>query len=912
MIKKLTLILISFFLNIGSAVFPQDLSEINIPYKKFVLNNGLTLIVHEDHKAPIAAVSVWYHVGSKNEKHGKTGFAHLFEHLMYNGSEHFNDDYFQAMERIGATDMNGTTNKDRTNYFENVPTSGLDVALWMESDRMGYLLGAIDSAKLNEQRGVVQNEKRQGENQPYGRKIRWAISQNTYPYDHPYSWETIGYMEDLDSASLDDVKNWFNSFYGAANAVIVISGDVNTNDVKQKVEKYFGDIPAGPPIERQKIWINKMSGSKRVIMEDRVPQARIYKVWNVPQWNSQELAYLDLVSDVLALGKTSRLFKRLVYEDQIATDVSAYYDPGEIGSQFVIYATAKPDGDLAQVENAIEEELNKFLKEGPTKEEVEKVKTHHIANFIRGIEQIGGFRGKSNILAQGEVFADDPGFYKTKLRWVKNATVENLKNAAVKWLLDGVFNLEVHPYPNYSTAVSEVNRAKLPEAGTPPEAKFPEIQEAALSNGLKILFAKRSSIPIINFNLLIDAGYSADQFSFAGTANLTSSMLDEGTDSKNALQISDELLKLGANLSSSANLDFSIVSFSALKSNLDKSLDLFADVILNPSFPEQELKRVKKETLARIAREKVNPVSMAIRVLPRFLFGKDHAYGNPMTGTGFKETVEKITRKDLSDFHNTWFKPNNATLVIVGDADLNSLKPKLEKLFADWKKGKVPQKNISKVENKKNNIIYLLDKPGAEQSVIFGAEVVPPISEINNIAVETLNNILGGTFTSRINMNLREDKHWSYGAHSFIRGTKVQRPFVAYGLVQTDKTKESLIELRKELIQIIGKKPPVQEELNKVKLNQTLELSGSWETSGDIASAIDRLVMYNLPKNYYKTYADKVKNLSLDEINKIAKEIIHPDDLVWIVVGDKSKIEKGLTELNYEIKMIDSDGDLIN
>src|SRR5258705_185207 len=339
-------------------------APITIPYQRFVLKNGLTLLVHEDHKAPIVAVNIWYHVGSKNERPGRTGFAHLFEHLMFNGSEHFNDDYFQPFERIGATDQNGTTNNDRTNYFENVPTTALDVALWMESDRMGHLLGAIDTMKLNEQRGVVQNEKRQGENQPYG-KVNMLMTEGTYPAGHPYSWSVIGSMQDLDAAKLDDVKEWFRTYYGPNNAVIVLAGDITPETARQKVEQFFGDIPATPPIAKQDVWIARRTGSHREVMQDRVPQGRIYKEWNIPQFGSADGDYLDLVTDVLAAGKTSRLYKRLVYDEQIATDVAAYVDLREIGGQLVIRATAKPGGDLAPAERAIDEELARVIQSGP-------------------------------------------------------------------------------------------------------------------------------------------------------------------------------------------------------------------------------------------------------------------------------------------------------------------------------------------------------------------------------------------------------------------------------------------------------------------------------------------------------------------------------------------------------------------
>ncbi|HON06615.1 MAG TPA: pitrilysin family protein, partial [Verrucomicrobiota bacterium] len=474
----------------------RSTNVIEIPYTKVVLPNGLTVIVHEDHKAPIVSVNVWYHVGSKNEKPGKTGFAHLFEHLMFNGSEHFNDDYFKAMEKVGATDLNGTTSEDRTNYFQNAPKDALDFLLWLESDRMGHLVGAIDQAKLDEQRGVVQNEKRQYENQPYAISEE-LITKATWPSGHPYSWTVIGSMEDLNAATLDDVKEWFKKYYGAANATLVIAGDVDTNEAIEKAKKYFGDIDSGSTLARFDAWVPPMNTVIRQKATDRVPQARIYKVWNVPQYGTTDLNILDLTSDVLGSGKTSRLYKRLVYKDQIATDVSVYVDAREIASQFLIIASAKPDVDLSKVEKAIDEELEKFLKTGPTEKELQRVKTQYEAGFIRGVERIGGFGGKSDVLAHNFVFTGSPDYYKIQLKEVKEATAKQLKDTANKWLTNGHYILEIHPFPDYKTIPTQVDRSKLPVPELKPEVKFPQLERAELSNGLKIVLAQRHTVPVI-------------------------------------------------------------------------------------------------------------------------------------------------------------------------------------------------------------------------------------------------------------------------------------------------------------------------------------------------------------------------------------------------------------------------------
>jgi zinc protease len=889
------------------AAFAQT-AAIDIPYKQFTLDNGLTVIVHEDHKAPIVAVNIWYHVGSKNEKPGKTGFAHLFEHLMFGGSENFHGRYIDAMERVGATDLNGTTNSDRTNYFEDVPTSALDYTLWLESDRMGHLLGSFDEKTLTLQRGVVQNEKRQGENQPYG-VTRQLITENTYPAGHPYSWTVIGSMDDLNAASMSDVKDWFRTYYGPSNAVLVLAGDLDFNTVKEKVEKYFGDIPAGPPIGKQEVWVAKMAGTHRGTVQDRVPQARIYKIWNVPQYGSADADYLMLVSRCLAQGRVSRLYKRLVYDDQIATDVQARLDENEIGSQFAITATARRGQELSKVEKEVDEELARFLESGPEPRELLRVKTEYAAGFIRGVDRIGGFGGKSDVLARGAAFLGDPGAYKAQLQRVQDASVQDLKSAARRWLSDGVYILEVHPFPSFKTATASADRSKMPETGTPPELKLPKLERVTLSNGLKVILAERHEIPVVDFRLQLDAGYAADQFASPGTASLTAALLDGGTAKRTALQISEEAALLGAQLRAGAGLDSSSVSLSALKSNLDQSLELYADVILHPSFPESDFRRQQKQQIAAIQREKVTPSSMGLRVFPGLLYGANHAYGNPLTGSGTEASVSKLTRDDLVKFHETWFKPNHATLIVVGDTTLGELTPKLDKLLDGWKQGDVPAKNIGTVEYQPKPVVYLLDRPGAIQSVILAGEIAPPRNNPDEIGIETMNNILGGNFGARINMNLREDKHWSYGASSRLISARGQRPFVVIAPVQTDKTKESLAEIDKELRGILGGKPPTAEELAKVQANETLSLPGSRETMSEVANSIETLVEYGLPDDYYEKYAGRVRALQVSDIEAIAKRVVRPDNLVWVIVGDRAKIEAGVRELNLgELKFLDADG----
>src|SRR5262245_7862609 len=573
-----------------------------IAYTKYVLKNGLTLIVHEDHKAPIVAVNVWYHVGSKNERLGRTGFAHLFEHLMFNGSEHYNNDYFKAVEPVGATDLNGTTNEDRTNYFQNVPVSALDLVLWLESDRMGHLVGAIEKAKLDEQRGVVQNEKRQGENEPYAINDE-LVTKAVWPAAHPYAHTVIGSMEDLDAASLEDVKEWYKTYYGPSNPGLTVAGDIDAETARQKVEKYFGDIPPGPPVGHFQSWVAKRTGSQHQIAQDRVPRARVYKVWNIPGQYTADAAYLDLLTAILSSDKASCLYKRLVYDDQIATDVTVLLDNREIGGLFYIMATAKPGGDLSKVSKAVDEELARILKNGPTQAELDRIRTGWFARFVRGAERIGGFGGKSDILAQSTVYGGSPDAYKKNLKWVADATPADIKRVANQWLSDGQYSLDIVPYPNLAPAATGADRSKLPEPGEPPAPKFPDLKKAKLSNGLQVIVAERHGVPVVNFAMLFDAGHASDQFANPGTALLAMRTLEDGTTTYNAIDLSTELSRLGANVSTGANLDMSFVNMSALKTELDPALKLYADVILHPAFSKVDFERRQQLQLAAIQTE---------------------------------------------------------------------------------------------------------------------------------------------------------------------------------------------------------------------------------------------------------------------------------------------------------------------
>lgn len=886
--------------------------EALIPYELFVLDNGLTLIVHEDHKAPVVSVNIWYHVGSKNEQPGQTGFAHLFEHLMFQGSENFDGEYIESLQQIGATDLNGTTWFDRTNYFQTVPKTALDRVLWLESDRMGHLLGAIDQAKLDEQRGVVQNEKRQGENQPYD-KVWQHLLKQLYTDGHPYSWETIGSMKDLEAASLEDVQEWFRTYYGPNNAVLAVAGDVETAKVLERVKHYFGDIPPGPPLVKLEEWVPRHSSERRERIEDRVSQERLYMAWTSPRWGTRAASDLELALHIIGGDKNSRLYKRLVYEDQIATDVEMGAYNLEIAGLTYLQASAKVGVDLAIIEKAAKEEIQRFIDRGPTAKELERVQTQYRASFLRGIERVGGFGGKSGVLAENMVYGGSPDRYQRKLDYIADASRADLQTVVGEWLGENAYIAEVYPHPAMTAAPAGADRSKPPEPAGFPSGEFPEFDRVTLTNGLDVLVAQRTAIPLVNLTLILNAGFAADQFAQPGTAAMTMAMLDEGTAKRSALEISEELALLGAELSSGADLDTSMVSLSALRENLDDSLAIFADVVLNPVFPPNDLDRLRAQYLALVRQEKTRPTSMALRVLPKLIYGEGHAYAQPLTGSGTEDSIRAITRADLQQYHDTWFRPNNATLLVVGDITTAEITAKLEELFKTWEPADVPVKNIDTVERRAQNAVYIVDKPGAEQSIIFAGEVAPPKSNPDEIAIQVMNDILGGNFSSRINMNLREDKSWSYGARSMIMDAEGQRPFLVYAPVQTDKTSESMREILAELTAINGDRPPTEDELARAKSSKTLSLPGRWETNRAVLRSMGEIVRFGLADDYWDTYADEVNALGIDDIARAASEVVAPDDLVWVVVGDREKIESGIIKLGLgDTRIIDADGEPVS
>ncbi len=885
-----------------------DRTVYQIPHQRFVLANGLTLLVHEDHSVPVVGVNLWYHVGSRNEQRGRTGFAHLFEHFFFNGSEHYPRGFREAMDDLGATNRNGTTNNDRTNFFEDVPVSALERTLYLEADRLGFLAAQINQTMLDRERGVVQNEKRQREDQPYGRAFN-RIVERMYPAEHPYSWPTIGSMEDLNAASVNDVRAWYATYYGPNNCVLSLAGDITAERALALVKKYFDGIPPGPPLARVERWVPRLDANLREEMEERVPQTRIHRVYHAPPWRDADREALELAASVLSGSRSARLDRRLVYEQELATGVTAYVEANELASLFVIEATVKAGVEAGRVESMIDRVLSDFVRQGPTEAELQRARTRALSAFSRGAERLGGFGGRSDVLAQSAVFDGTSDGYLAHLQRTATSRVSDVRDAARTWLDRSHYTLVVKPFPRLAPGQTALDRSVLPPLGAPPEVSFPAVARATLTNGMKVMLLERHSAPLINMTLAVDAGFASDSSRKAGAASLALDLLDEGTATRDSFAIVDELDSLGAQITTGSSLDLSFVRLRAPSTNLRGSLAIYADVVLRPSFPQTMVDLAKQRRLAQIGQEKAQPVALAQRVVPALLYGADHAYGNPLTGSGFERTVTELARADLADWHARWFRPGSTTLVVAGDTTMAALVPELERAFGSWATGRAPAKPVALVPSTTSGRVFLIDTPGSAQSVVVAAHVSEPGGQAEDLAIDSVMRNFGGLATSRLNRNLRLDKQWSYGTAGILMDARGQRPFFVIAPVQTDKTKESIVEVQKELRDIAGARPIQGEEYDSLMRVQTLGLPGRFATLASLEAAALQLVNYGYPDNYFSTYASRARSVAESDLATAAAKFVRPSEVVWVVVGDVARIESGIRELNLgTITRIDGDG----
>ncbi len=898
------------FIIVANLGFAQKAPEIK--FEKYRLANGLQVILHQDRKLPIVHCNLWYHVGSKNEKERRTGFAHLFEHMMFQGSKNADGEYITFIERAGANlregGVNGTTSFDRTNYFETVPSESLEYVLWLESDRMGYLTDVLTQAKLDTQRDVVKNERRQSyENVPYGRALQ-MIFENLFPKGHPYSWLVIGSQEDLTAASLDDVKQFFRTYYTPNNCSLVIAGDFETEEAKRLVQKYFGSVEPGPPLERPQLWVPSLNGEKRIQVFDRVPQERIYIVWPTPAYFHPGDAELDLASRILSQGKNSRLYKTLVYDKQIASDVSAFNYSLEISGVFGVVATARPGHSLNEIDKIIYDEIARFAQNGPEEEELMREKAKQEFDFVSGLERIGGFGGKSDLLNQYNTFLGSPDFFQKDYDRYQKSSASDVRDA-VRQYLHTRNRLVVSFMPEESgrPQVTEVDRSKTPGPGSKRQFEPPTFSSKKLSNGLTVVLSERHELPKVVVGLVLKTGATADPSARPGVAWMTAEMLDEGTTSRSSLQIQAELDRLGSSLHTTAGSESSEVNLETLKKNLRPSLQLMADVILHPSFPEEELERQRKQRLDSILQERSNPSVIAGKIFRSLLFGDQHPLGREAEGN--EASVKAISRAELEKFYHSYWKPNNAALIFAGDVSLDEAAALSEEVLGGWQANRVLETRVPTIEPPAATRIYLVDRQDAPQSQIRIGSVGPRRQVEDYYAIELMNAVLGGAFTSRLNLNLREKKGYTYGAFSgFSYGRQVGL-WAGRAGVQTKFSKESLAEFEREFTEIQAKKPITSAELEMAKANLIQGFAQRFETLGKLVQHADEMFSYDLPLEQISRYPLEIEKVTLEQAQAAARKYISASRVVIVIVGDLNKIEKGIRELNLgTVTVVDVDG----
>lgn len=883
-----------------------------IEFEKLTLSNGMDLVLHQDNSLPIVSVNVWYHVGSKDEEPGKTGYAHLFEHLMFEGSKNHNKSFFEPLQDIGAT-LNGSTTPDRTNYWENVPSNYLELALWLESDRMGFLTDALDQNRFDIQRDVVKNERRQSyENRPYGMASIY-LQQALYPLPHPYHWPTIGFHEDLNAATLEDAKKFFREFYSPSNASLSIAGDFDVDKTKAQVEKYFGSLKQGPSLSRKSNMESMIQGKTSITLHDKVLLPKLILAWpSTPRFHDDEAA-LSILASILGAGKVSRLHKTLVYEQRIAQSVGVGNGPSEIAGEFYLEATAAPDHSVKEIEDAILGEIEKIQKEPPSQEELQRIKNVMELQRIRQMAQVGGFGGRANRLNSFNVFGGDPGLINTDFERYIAVTPEDITRVAQIYLSTRLVSLVVLPEPSFNQTAEQVDRSLKPSPEKQKKFIPPVTKRTKLENGLNVLLVEKHELPIVTFGLLLGSGASTDPSDKPGLSAFTSSMLQEGTISRTSQEISSEFEFMGTQLNISVGRERTVFSTATIDRYFDKAMELVSDIVKNPSFPQDEFDRIRKERLTSLRRLRDDSTALASRVAPGLIYGLDSAYGHPIGGT--EESVGEFKSEDLIEYWKANYDSESSTLLVVGNVSLDDVKSITNKHFGDWNvkiTDNQPEKRTDSLYSNPTKAIYLLDKPGAAQSIIRCGVLGPPRINANYSSLILLDHIFGGQFTSRLNMNLRQDKGYSYGYRSWIDWHQQSSLFGFGGAVQTDVTGDALSETIKEARRIISDTPVSKDEFESARASLVREFPSLFETQGQILEGLAQIVSYDLPDDYYNHIVDEITATSLENVNRVAKEMLDQDRLVTLLVGDRSVIEEQIKTLGWDICLLDYNGRIIS
>ncbi|MGE3706813.1 MAG: M16 family metallopeptidase [Vicinamibacterales bacterium] len=915
----------------GAATSTQTASDTpNIAFEKYTLANGLEVILSEDHRLPLVAVNLWYHVGPANEAEGRTGFAHLFEHMMFQGSKHVpGDTHFRTLEGAGASSINGTTDFDRTNYFQTVPADRLELALWLESDRMGYLIDKVDQANLTNQQDVVRNERRQSvENRPYG-VVEEALFHQLFPKNHPYYASIIGSHADIQAARLEDVQNFFKLYYAPNNASLAIVGDIDKAATKALVEKYFGTLKKGSPVPKPAVETPKITAERRAVVKDQIELPKVYMAWLTSPIFTPGDADAQIAAAVLGGGRSSRLYKKLVYEKQIAQDVSADQSSLTLGSVFAIDATARPGHTAEELEKAIDEELAALRSAGPDQSEVTRARNVIETRIVQRLETLGGFGGVADRLNMYNHYLGNPGYLPEDIGRYRAVTPDTVKAFAGEQLTPAS-RVVVHavqgpkdlgpavPTPKVAaaapgTGAESINadepwRSEPPNAGSPRPLQLPVPASFQLANGLTVLVNERQGLPIVSAALVVKTGSAANPLDKPGLANFAAAMLDEGTSSRSALQIADEVARLGGSLTTGSSMDSIGVNASSLRRTFPELLDILADVVRRPSFPSEEVERQRASRLASVVQQRENPGAVATTVMAAALYGPGHPYGYTELGT--EASNKAMSREDLQRFWSQHFVPNNAALIVSGQIGVSDLKSIVEKVFGDWAKG-APTQPVLPAPATTNARLVLVDKPGAPQTQLRVASIGVPRATPDYEAIEVLNDSLGGLFSSRINLNLRERNGYSYGARSQFVFRRGAGPFLVATGVRTEVTAPAVTEILKE-VRGIRDNPPSGDELTLAKDSQIRSLPAQFETSGRVTASTANLYVYDLGLDYYSTLAGRIAAIDTAQVKAAADKHLEPEKLVVIAVGDRSRIEGDLGKLKLgPVEVRDADGAVV-
>ena len=880
---------------------------VTIAFEQHKLSNGMDVILHEDHSIPLVAVNVWYHVGSKNEEVGRTGFAHLFEHVMFEGTKHHNHSHFEPLQKAGAN-LNGSTTTDRTNYWEDVPSNYLELALWLEADRMGFLLDGLDQQKFDVQRDVVKNERRQSyENRPYG-MVHGHLQSALFPLPHPYNWMTIGSQEDLDAASLDDVKGFFQRFYGPSNASLAIAGDFHTSEALDLVNRYFGDLAPGDSVPRIGRQDSLLSGRIDIELRDKVTLPRLYIAWPAPPEGHPDDAPLELYQAVMSDGLSSRLHRSLVYEKQIAQHAFVRYRPSEIAGQLIVQVTAAEGHGLEEIEAAVEAELENIHRNPPTDEEIARSKNRIEATHFRQLARIGGFGGRADQLNHFNIIEANAGLINTSLDRCLAVQREDILRVAETYISDNRVSLRVLPETPLSAAATTVDRNIMPPPAEEPSFTPPLPTRDRLPNGMGVTVVEQRGMPIVAFGLLLGSGASADPAGLSGLAGLVGDMLPEGAAGKSSQQIANDFEFIGARLSVDSRREYSLVSTETLSKHWDSALEMMAEVILSPDFPQHELDRVRREHLTDLRRSKDEPNVIAERLLSGLVYPANSGYAHPIVGT--EASAQAVSRDDLVAQFRRTYRAGNAHLLVVGDVDRGEVMRRAAETLGAWNgssDGAASSDDMDLLTGQTS--LYLVDRPGAPQSVIRAVQSVVPRLHPDYFALLLANYCFGGQFSARLNQNLRQDKGYSYGYQSSVQWTRLPSLLVAGGSVQSDATKESVYETLKEFREVHSERPITVEELSNAKDGLLRAYPASFERPASILGQLVAMEQFGLPDDYFRSVRPSIEGITLEDVHRVSREHIQPDNLHILVVGDRASVEGPLSELGLPLVHLTEDGD---